>query len=80
MFKALEAGEITSTQVFLPYEEQYGAVQSVLASLSGLEELDGVPATGTFWDLCQDPSSTGSHVSSIPLDIAKYEAVGVPEY
>ena len=59
MFKALEAGEITSTQIFLPYEEQYRAVQSVIASLSGLEELDGVPATGTFWDLCQDPKLGG---------------------
>jgi ribose transport system substrate-binding protein len=80
MFKALEAGEITSTQIFLPYEEQYRAVQSVIASLSGLEELDGVPATGTFWDLCQDPKLGGLPCFVNPDQLDEYKAIGLPEY
>ena len=67
MFKALEAGEITSTQIFLPYEEQYRAVQSVIASLSGLEELDGVPATGHSGISVRIRSSAGFRASSIRI-------------
>jgi ribose transport system substrate-binding protein len=80
MFKALENDEIASTQVFLPYEEQYRAVQSVIAKLSGLDELDGVPATGTFWDLCEDPKLNGLPCFVNKADIPKYEAIGIPEY
>ena len=38
MFKALADGQIQSTEIYLPYEEQYRAVQSVIAKLSGLDE------------------------------------------
>ena len=64
----------------LPYEEQYRAVQSVLRSLSGLDELDGVPSTGTFWDLAQDPKLGGLPCFVDAADLAEYEAVGLPEY
>ena len=80
MFKALANGEIESTEIYLPYEEQYRAVQSVLAKLSGLDELDGVPSTGTFWDLCQDPKLQGLPCFLTKDQIDEYKAVGLPEY
>ncbi|MGH8574590.1 MAG: sugar ABC transporter substrate-binding protein, partial [Gammaproteobacteria bacterium] len=58
-FEMLKGGKIESTQIFLPYEEQYRAVQSVVAKLSGRSELDGVPTDASFWDLCQDPKLKG---------------------
>lgn len=80
MFKALEAGEIESTQIFLPYEEQYRAVQAVVAELSGLDELDGVKPDGSFWDLCQDPKIQNLPCFVTKDQIEKYRAVGLPEY
>ncbi|MEZ5101825.1 MAG: sugar ABC transporter substrate-binding protein [Thermoleophilia bacterium] len=80
MFEALKNGEIASTEIFLPYEEQYRAVQSVVAKLSGLDELEGVPSTGTFWDLCKDPKLQGLPCFLTADKIADYEAIGLPEY
>ena len=80
MFEALENGEIESTEIFLPYEEQYRAVQAVVAKLSGLEELDGVPATGEFWDLCEDPKLQGLPCFVTRDSIEQYRAIGLPEY
>ena len=80
MFQALEAGEIESTEIYLPYEEQYRAVQAVIAKLSGLDELDGVPSTGVFWDLCQDPKLQGLPCFVTKDQISDYTAIGLPEY
>jgi ribose transport system substrate-binding protein len=80
MFNALEAGEIESTQIFLPYEEQYRAVQAVIAELSGLEELDGVRPDGSFWDLCQDPKLQGQPCFVTKDRIEEYRGIGLPEY
>ena len=80
MFEALENGEIESTEIFLPYEEQYRAVQAVIAKLSGLEELDGVPAAGEFWDLCEDPKLQGLPCFVTRDSIEQYRAIGLPEY
>jgi ribose transport system substrate-binding protein len=80
MFKALANGEIESTEIYLPYEEQYRAVQSVVAKLSDLPELDGVPTDGSFWDLCQDPKLQGLPCFLTADRIADYEAIGLPEY
>jgi ABC-type sugar transport system substrate-binding protein len=80
MFQALAKGEIASTEIYLPYEEQYRAVQSVIAKLSGLKRLDGVPATGTFWDLCKDPKLKGLPCFLKRVAIPKYKRIGLPEY
>lgn len=79
MFAALDAGQITSTEVYLPYEEQYRAVQSVVAKLRGKSELDGVKV-GTFWDLTKDPKLNGLPAFVEKTTIAKYNAIGLPEY
>lgn len=80
MFEALENGEIETTQIFLPYEEQYRAVQAVVARLSGLDELEGVPSTGVFWDLCSDPKLQGLDCFLSRDAIDEYRAIGLPEY
>lgn len=80
MFQALQNGEIESTEIFLPYEEQYRAVQSVVAKLSDLDELDGVRTDGQFWDLCNDPKLQGLACFVTADAIADYEAIGLPEY
>ena len=80
MFKALKDGEIASTEIFLPYEEQYRAVQSVVAKLSGLDELEGVPSTGTYWDLCEDPKLQGLPCFTAERYSRQYKAIGLPEY
>jgi ribose transport system substrate-binding protein len=80
MFQALANGEIESTEIYLPYEEQYRAVQSVIAKLSDLPELDGVPTDGSFWDLCEDPKLQGLPCFLTADKIADYEAIGLPEY
>ncbi len=79
MFAALKKGEIESTMVYLPYEEQYRAVQSVVAKLSGLPELGGVKV-GTFWDLATDPRFEGLPAFVEVDRIQDYEAIGLPEY
>jgi ribose transport system substrate-binding protein len=80
MFKALAKGEIASTEIYLPYEEQYRAVQSVIAKLSGMTKLDGVPAKAPFWDLCKDPKLKGLPCFLKRAAIPKYKAIGLPEY
>lgn len=79
MFAALRKGQITSTEVYLPYEEQYRAVQSVVAKLRGKSELDGVKV-GTFWDLTKDPNLHGLPAFVERSQITKYRAFGLPEY
>jgi ribose transport system substrate-binding protein len=79
MFAALKAGQITSTEVYLPYEEQYRAVQSVVARLRGESELDGV-TVGKFWDLTTDPKLSGLPAFVDKANLAKYTAIGLPEY
>lgn len=79
MFKALENGEIESTLVYLPYEEQYRAVQAVVAQASGLDELDGVKV-GEFWDLTEDPKLKGLDAFVTKDRIDDYTAIGLPEY
>jgi ribose transport system substrate-binding protein len=79
MFAALEKGEITSTLVYLPYEEQYRAVQSVVAKLRGQDELDGVKV-GEFWDLTTDPKLEGLPAFVEKANIDKYTSIGLPEY
>jgi ribose transport system substrate-binding protein len=80
MFTALAKGQISSTEIYLPYEEQYRAVQSVVAKLSGMKSLDGVPATGKFWDLCKDPKLKGLPCFLKRAAIPKYRKIGLPEY
>lgn len=79
MFKALQSGAIISTEVYLPYEEEYRAVQSVVAKLQGKTELDGV-TVGKFWDLTKDPKLAGLPAFVDRPNIAKYTAHGLPEY
>ncbi len=79
MFAALKKGEIASTMIYLPYEEQYRAVQSVVAKLSGLPELGGVKV-GTFWDLTTDPRLEGLPAFVEADRTQDYEAIGLPEY
>lgn len=79
MFAALQSGEITSTEVYLPYEEQYRAVQSVIAKLRGQTELDGV-TVGKFWDLTTDPKLNGLPAFVTKETISSYTAIGLPEY
>lgn len=79
MFQALEKGQITSTLAYLPYEEQYRAVQAVVAQLRGQKELDGV-AVGKFWDLTQDPKLNGLPAFVERNRIDEYSAIGLPEY
>jgi hypothetical protein len=79
MFEALEKGDIESTLVYLPYEEQYRAVQAVVAEASGLEELDGV-TVGEFWDLTEDPKLQGLEAFVTKERMQDYEAIGLPEY
>ena len=80
MFKALALGQIASTEIYLPYEEQYRAVQSVIAKLSGMRALDGVPSTGKFWDLCKDPKLKGLPCFLKRAAIPQYKKIGLPEY
>lgn len=80
MFKAVEDGTVESTEIYLPYEEQYRAVQAVVAKLSGLDELDGVPSTGTYWELCQDPKLQGLPCFATKDTLSQYTAIGLPEY
>jgi hypothetical protein len=65
--------------VYLPYEEQYHAVQAVVAKLSGLKKLDGVKV-GQFWDLTKDPKLHGLSPFVTKATIKKYTAIGLPEY
>lgn len=80
MFEALDKGELESSLVYLPYEEQYRGVQAVIAGASGLDELDGVPSDGSFWDLTEDPRLEGLSPFATKKTIEKYEAIGLPEY
>ena len=80
MFKAVEDGTVESTEIYLPYEEQYRAVQAVVAKLSGLDELDGVPSTGTYWELCEDPKLQGLPCFATKDTLSQYTAIGLPEY
>ena len=80
MFQSLAKGEIASTQIFLPYEEQYRAVQSVIAKLSNMKQLGGVPAKAAFWDLCKDPKLRGLPCFLTRGAIPKYTKIGLPEY
>lgn len=80
MFDALKKGTIESSLVYLPYEEQYRGVQAVVAKLSGLDELDGVPSTGQFWDLAKDPRLKGLSPFATADTVAEYEAIGLPQY
>lgn len=79
MFKAVKAGTVASTEVYLPYEEQYHAITAVVAQLSGLKKLDGV-TVGQFWDLTKDPKLKGLSPFVTKANIAKYTAIGLPEY
>jgi ribose transport system substrate-binding protein len=79
MFEALKKGDIESTLVYLPFEEQYRAVQAVVAEASGLDELDGVKV-GEFWDLTQDPKLEGLEAFVTKDRLKDYEAIGLPEY
>ena len=79
MFEALKKGDIASTEVYLPYEEQYRAVQAVVAEASGMDELDGVKV-GQFWDLTKDPKLKGLDAFVSKDKIADYEKIGLPEY
>ncbi len=79
MFDALKSGQITSTEVYLPYEESSRAVQSVVAKLRGQPALDGV-TVGTFWDLTKDPKLQGLPAFVQRSQIDKYQAIGLPEY
>lgn len=79
MFEAVEKGEVASTEVYLPFEEQERTVQAVVAQLSGLKELEGVKV-GTFWDLTKDPRLHGLSPFVTKETAAKYRAIGLPEY
>lgn len=79
MFQALKNRSITSTEVYLPYEEAYRAVQSIVAKLQGKPELDGVKV-GQFWDLTKDPKLGGLPAFVDQSNIAKYAPAGLPEY
>jgi ribose transport system substrate-binding protein len=79
MFAALKADQIASTLVYLPFEEAQRAVQAVVAQASGMDELDGVPV-GKFWDLTTDPRLKGLDPFVVKDQIAKYTAIGLPEY
>lgn len=79
MFKALEAGQIASTLVYLPEQEAERAVQAVVAEASGLEELDGVKV-GSFWDLTKDPRLEGLDPFVTKDRIAEFTKIGLPEY
>lgn len=79
MFAALKADQIASTEVYLPYEEAERGVQAVIAQASGMQQLDGVPV-GRFWDLTRDPRLRGLNPFVARSQIAKYTAIGLPEY
>jgi ribose transport system substrate-binding protein len=79
MFAALAAGDITSTEVYLPYEEQDRAVSAVVAQLRKLKTLDGVKVGG-FVDLTKDPKLAKLPAFVKVANIAKYNAIGLPEY
>lgn len=79
MFDALKANQITSTEVYLPYEESSRAVQSVVAKIRGQQSLDGV-TVGNFWDLTKDPKLQGLPAFVQRSQISKYNAIGLPEY
>lgn len=79
MFNAVKNGTVASTEVYLPYEEQYHAVVSVIAKLSGLKKLGGVKV-GQFWDLTKDPRLHGLSPFVTKKNIAKYTAINLPEY
>ncbi|RDI74201.1 ABC-type sugar transport system periplasmic component [Gaiella occulta] len=79
MFKAVREGSVASTAVYLPYEEQYRAVEAVVAQLSKLKSLNGV-TVGQFWDLTKDPRLKGLSPFVTKANIAKYTAIGLPEY
>lgn len=79
MFDAVANGTVAETEVYLPYEEQERAVQAVVAQLSGLKQLDGV-TVGQYWDLTKDPRLHGLSAFVTKATIAKYRAIGLPEY
>jgi ribose transport system substrate-binding protein len=79
MFNYVKSGQVASTEVYLPYEEQYHAVQAVVAQLSGLKSLDGVKV-GQFWDLTKDPRLHGLSPFVTKATISKYLKIGLPEY
>lgn len=79
MFAAVAKGDVASTLVYLPYEEQYRAVQAVVAQLSGLKALEGVHV-GQFWDLTKDPKLKGLSPFVTKATLKKYTATGLPEY
>jgi ribose transport system substrate-binding protein len=79
MFNEVKKGTVASTEVYLPYEEQYHAVQAVVAALSDMKSLDGVKV-GQFWDLTKDPKLKGLSPFVTKKNINKYTAIGLPEY
>jgi ribose transport system substrate-binding protein len=79
MFSALKKGDIESTLIYLPVEEQYRAVQAVIAQASGMDELDGVKV-GEYWDLTKDPKLEGLDPFVTKENIAGHEKIGLPEY
>ena len=79
MFGAVRKGTVASTEVYLPYEEQYHAVQAIVAKLSGLKSLGGVKV-GQFWDLTKDPKLKGLSPFVTKANINKYTSIGLPEY
>ena len=79
MFDAVKDGEVASTEVYLPYEEEERGVQAVVAQLSGLKQLGGV-TVGQYWDLTKDPRLHGLSPFVTKANIAKYTAIGLPEY
>ena len=79
MFNEVKKGTVASTEVYLPYEEQYHAVQAVVAALSDMKSLDGVKV-GQFWDLTKDPKLKGLSPFVTKKNISQYEKIGLPEY
>lgn len=79
MFNDVANGQVASTEVYLPYEEEERAVQAVVAKLSGLPTLGGVPV-GKYWDLTKDPRLHGLSPFVTKANIAAYKKISLPEY
>jgi ribose transport system substrate-binding protein len=79
MVNDVAKGDVASTEVYLPYEEEERAVQAVIAKLSGLSSLGGVKV-GQYWDLTKDPRLHGLSPFVTKANIAAYHKIGLPEY
>lgn len=77
-FDAVKDGRISIGWAALPYEEGYRGVQSAIAQIRGVPQVDGVPASG-FIDLTKDPKLGGLSFEITNDNLQQFADRGLPE-